>query len=211
MEKVKKEIIEMLVNHSRVVYSIISDMGVFYIAWAKNSKINKEILEKKLNKLKFDIEEADSIKNQTIENFSEVTNLGSGEFITLILKMDNLSYLALKFVDLLMYIDLNDVTPEMKELYHKSINTILQMVELLKESIKLLLVNPNMVNYNINKIHELANSIDIIFHQFLNYLYKDKDLNIRNLLVIRDTVITLEQFIDKIHHIAEIIRILHYE
>ncbi|MFW9989437.1 MAG: hypothetical protein ACFFC3_12340 [Candidatus Odinarchaeota archaeon] len=211
MEKIKKEIIEMLVNHSRIIYSIISDMGVFYIAWAKNSKINKEKLEKKLNKLKFDIEEAASIKNQIIENFSEVGTLGSGEFITLILKMDNLSYLALKFVDLLMYIDLNDVKPEMKEIYHKSINTILQMVELLKESIKLLLLNPNKINYNINKIHELANSIDIIFHQFLNYLYQDKDLNFRNLLIIRDSVITLEQFIDKIHHIAEIIRILHYE
>ncbi|MFX1364014.1 MAG: hypothetical protein ACFE9Y_03725 [Promethearchaeota archaeon] len=211
MEKIRYEIIEMLVNHSRIIYSIISDMGVFYIAWAKNSKIDKEILGKKLNKLKFDIEEADSIKNQTIETYSEVANLNSSEFITLILKMDNLSHLALKFVDLLMYVDVNDVTPEMKEMYHKSINTILQMVELLKESIKLLLVNPNRVNYNINKIHELANSIDIIFHQFLNYLYKDKELNIRNLFIIRDSVVTLEQFVDKIHHIAEIIRVLHYE
>lgn len=211
MEKIRYEIIEMLVNHSRIIYSIISDMGVFYIAWAKNSKIDKEILGKKLNKLKFDIEEAVSIKNQTIETYSEVANLNSSEFITLILKMDNLSHLALKFVDLLMYVDVNDVTPEMKEMYHKSINTILQMVELLKESIKLLLVNPNRVNYNINKIHELANSIDIIFHQFLNYLYKDKELNIRNLFIIRDSVVTLEQFVDKIHHIAEIIRVLHYE
>ncbi|MFX1322822.1 MAG: hypothetical protein ACFFAQ_14390 [Promethearchaeota archaeon] len=211
IDKIKDQIIEMLIDHSRGIYSIISDMGVFYMAWAENSKLSKETLIKKSNKLKLDIEEAALIKNQIIKEFSEALTLGSGDWIILILKMDNLSNLALKFVDLLIYIEVSDLNSEMKGMYHKSINTILTMAKLLKDSIRLLLENPNNVVYNINKIHELGNSIDMIFHQFLHYLYKDKDLNIRNLLIIRDSVITLEQFVDKIHQIAEIIRVLHYE
>ena len=211
IDKIKDQIIEMLIDHSRGIYSIISDMGVFYMAWAENSKLSKETLIKKSNKLKLDIEDAALIKNQIIKEFSEALTLGSGDWIILILKMDNLSNLALKFVDLLIYIEVSDLNSEMKGMYHKSINTILTMANLLKDSIRLLLENPNNVVYNINKIHELGNSIDMIFHQFLHYLYKDKDLNIRNLLIIRDSVITLEQFVDKIHQIAEIIRVLHYE
>ncbi|MFX1495221.1 MAG: hypothetical protein ACFFBZ_13120 [Promethearchaeota archaeon] len=211
MDKVKDQIIEMLINHSRIIYSIISDMGVFYVTWAENSNLNKELLERKLNKLKLDIEQATSIKNQAIKDFTEAVTLISGDYIILILKMDNLSNIALKFVDLLIYIELNDLNSEMKKIYHKSLNTILDMVNILKDSIKMLRENPSNVIYKINEIHELGNSIDIIFHQFLNYLYQDKDLNIRNLLIIRDTIITLEQFVDKIHHIAEIIRVLHYE
>ena len=211
IDKIKDQIIEMLIDHSRGIYSIISDMGVFYMPWAENSKLSKETLIKKSNKLKLDIEDAALIKNQIIKEFSEALTLGSGDWIILILKMDNLSNLALKFVDLLIYIEVSDLNSEMKGMYHKSINTILTMANLLKDSIRLLLENPNNVVYNINKIHELGNSIDMIFHQFLHYLYKDKDLNIRNLLIIRDSVITLEQFVDKIHQIAEIIRVLHYE
>ncbi|MFX1573655.1 MAG: hypothetical protein ACFFB0_12970 [Promethearchaeota archaeon] len=210
-DKIKDLLIEMLIDHSRAMYSTICDMGVFYIAWVENSKVSKEILEKKANKLKFDIEKATSIKNQTIKDFSEVLTLGSGDWVILIQKMDNLSNLASKFVDLLIYIKLSDLNSEMKKMYHKSINTILEMTELIKESIKLLRENPTNIIYNINKIHELGNSIEIIFHHFLNYLYKDKELNIRNLLIIRDSVITLEHFVDKINHIAEIIRVLHYE
>ncbi|MFX1386088.1 MAG: hypothetical protein ACFE9M_02630 [Promethearchaeota archaeon] len=201
----------MLIEHSRAMYSIISDMGVFYVTWAENTSSNKEILEKKAIKLKFDIEKATSIKNQIIKDFSEIVTLGSGELVILIQKMDNMSNLALKFVDLLMYIELTKVDSEMKRMYHKSINEILEMVKLLKESIKLLRENPNNIIFNINKIHEFANSTDKIFHQFLHYLYKDKDVELRNLLIIRDSVITLEQFVDKINHIAEILRVLHYE
>ncbi|MFW9948252.1 MAG: hypothetical protein ACFFDX_15610, partial [Candidatus Odinarchaeota archaeon] len=182
MDKVKDQIIEMLIDHSRIIYSIISDMGVFYVTWAENSNLNKELLERKLNKLKIDIEQATSIKNQAIKDFTEAVTLISGDYIILILKMDNLSNIALKFVDLLIYIELNDLNSEMKKIYHKSINTILDMANILKDSIKMLRENPSNVIYKINEIHELGNSIDIIFHQFLNYLYQDKDLNIRNLL-----------------------------
>ncbi len=210
-DKIKDQLIEMLIEHSRAMYSILSDMGVFYVDWAEKSKSNKEKLEKKAIKLKFDIEEAASIKNQTIKEFSEAITLGSGDWLILIQKMDNLSNLALKFIDLLIYIELRNVDSEMKRMYHKSINEILEMVKLLGESIKLLRENHSNVIFNINKIHELGNSIEIIFHQFLHYLYKDKDLEIRSLLIIRDSVITLEQFVDKINHLAEIIRVLHYE
>ncbi|MFW9902240.1 MAG: hypothetical protein ACFFDY_13320 [Candidatus Thorarchaeota archaeon] len=209
--KIKEQIIEMLIEHSRTLYSIISDMGVFYIAWAENSKNSKDILEKKANKLKFDIEEATLIKNQTIKDFSEAITLGSGDWVVLIQKMDNLSNLASKFVDFLMYIELKYLDSEIKTMYRKTINNILEMATLLKESIKLLQENPINLIFNINKIHELANSTDLLFHQFLHYIYKNKDVEIRNLLIIRDSVVTLEQFVDKINHIVEIIRVLHYE
>ncbi|MFW9827887.1 MAG: hypothetical protein ACFFEY_09860 [Candidatus Thorarchaeota archaeon] len=211
MNKIKDQLIERLIEHSRALYSIISDMGVCYITWAENSKSNKELLAKKVAKLKFDVEDATSIKNQTIRDFSEAIPFGSGDWAILIQKMDNLSNLAIKFIDLLIYIQIKHVDSEMKRMYHKSINEILEMIKLLKESIKLLRENPNHVIFNINKIHELGNAIDMIFHQFLQYLYKDNDVEIRNLLIIRDSVVTLEQFVEKINHIAEIIRVLHYE
>jgi len=133
IDKIKDQIIEMLIDHSRGIYSIISDMGVFYMAWAENSKLSKETLIKKSNKLKLDIEDAALIKNQIIKEFSEALTLGSGDWIILILKMDNLSNLALKFVDLLIYIEVSDLNSEMKGMYHKSINTILTMANLLKD------------------------------------------------------------------------------
>jgi uncharacterized protein Yka (UPF0111/DUF47 family) len=210
-DKIKDQLTEMLMEHSRAIYSIMSDIGVIYVAWVENSKSNKEILEKKVIKLKFDIEDATSIKNQTIKEFSELLTLGSGDWVILLQKMHNLSDLALKFIDLLMYIELRDVDSEIKRLYHKSINDILEMAKLLKESIKLLREDPRNVIFDINRIHELSNSTDIILHQLLHYLYKDKDLEIRNLLIIRDSVVTLEEIVDKLNHIAEIIRVMRYE
>ncbi|MFW9895774.1 MAG: hypothetical protein ACFFD7_08215 [Candidatus Thorarchaeota archaeon] len=210
-DKIKDQLIEMLIEHSRAIYSIISDMGVFYVTWAENSKSNRDLLEKKVTKLKFDVEEAASIKNRTIKTFSEVLTFGSGDWAILIHRMNNLSNVALRFIDLLRYIDLNNVDPEMKDLYHRSINKILEMEKLINESIKLLRENPRNIIININMIHELGNYTETVFHQFLNYLYKDKKLEIRDLLIIRDTVVTLEQFVDKVNHIAEIIRVLNYE
>lgn len=211
MNKLKDQILMALIDHSRIIYSIISDMGVFYIAWTEKSKFSKKQLENKLSKLKLDIDDAAILKNKIIKDFSEDIALGFGDYIILLQKMNNLSNVALKFAELLIYFELNDINDEIKEMYHKSINTILEMVNLLKETIKLSLKSPNKAIYRINEIHELANSVEIIFYRFLNYLYKNKDLNIRNLLIIRESVITLEHFNDKIHHIAEIIRVLNYE
>lgn len=211
MEKIKEQIIDRFIEYSRAIYSIISDMGVFYISWVENSIKSKDILEKKAIKLKFDIEESVVIKNQIIKEFSEAFSIGAEDWAILIQKMDSLANLASKFVSLLEYIDLSDLNTEMKDSYHNSIKKILEMVNLLKGAIKLLRDNPKKVIYNINKIHELGNSTDLILNDFLHYLYKDKYLKIRNLLVIRDNIKTLEQFVDKIYHIAEIIRVLRYE
>ncbi|MFW9942401.1 MAG: hypothetical protein ACFFFT_15290 [Candidatus Thorarchaeota archaeon] len=211
MEKIKEQIIDRFIEYSRAIYSIISDMGVFYISWVENSIKSKDILEKKAIKLKFDIEESVVIKNQIIKEFSEAFSIGAEDWAILIQKMDSLANLASKFVSLLEYIDLSDLNTEMKDSYHNSIKKILEMVNLLKGAIKLLRDNPNKVIYNINEIHELGNSTDLILNDFLHYLYKDKYLKIRNLLVIRDNIKTLEQFVDKIYHIAEIIRVLRYE
>ena len=51
MNKIKDEIISMLIEHSRIIYSAISDMAVFYSAWAQDYESNKETLEKKKNKM----------------------------------------------------------------------------------------------------------------------------------------------------------------
>ena len=40
-------IIERFIEYSRAVYSIISDMGVFYITWVENSIKSKDVLERK--------------------------------------------------------------------------------------------------------------------------------------------------------------------
>ncbi|MFX1242149.1 MAG: hypothetical protein ACFFA7_12950 [Promethearchaeota archaeon] len=211
IDKIKEQLIERLIEHSRAIYSIMSDMGVFYVTWAENSKSNRELLEKKAIKLKFDIEEAALIKDQTIKGFSEALTLESGDWVILIQKMHNLSNMALRFIDLLRYIDLQNLDSEMKEMYHRSIDKILEMEKLINESIKLLRENPKNIIFNINMIHELGNHAETVFHQFLNYIYKDEKLEIRKLLIIRDTVVTLEQLVHKIHHIAEIIRVLRYE
>lgn len=211
MDKIKEEIIERFIEYSRAVYSIISDMGVFYITWVENSLKSKDVLERKAIKLRLDIEEAAVIKNQIIKDFSEGFSLGIEDWVISIQKIDSLANLASKFVNLLEYIDLNNFNSEMKDSYHNSIKNILEMVELLKEAIKLLRDNPRKVIYDINKIHELGNTTDLIVNDFLHYLYEDKGLEIRNLLIIRDNVMTLEKFVDKIYHIAEMIRVLRYE
>ncbi len=211
MDKIKEQILDLLIEHSRAVYSIVSDMGVFYQNWVDSSKSSKAILENKVSKLYLDIEEATSIKNRIIKEFSEAFSLGAGDWAILTQKMHNLSNLAFKFVNILEHVDLSVIDSEMKKRYHKSINSILEMVNLLKSSIKLLRENPDSIIYNLNEIHELGNSTDLMLHDFLYYLYKDKDLEIRNLLVIRDNVVALEHYIDKIYSIAEIIRMLHYE
>ena len=88
MNKIKEEIISMLIEHSRIIYSVLSDMGVFYNRWAEDYEKNKSSLEKKKNKMQLSEEDADAIKIQLIQNFSE-SGAGLGTFVALILKMDN--------------------------------------------------------------------------------------------------------------------------
>ncbi|MEJ2249492.1 MAG: hypothetical protein P8Y97_07520 [Candidatus Lokiarchaeota archaeon] len=46
MNKIEEEIISMLIEHSRIIYSVLSDMGVYYTSWKEGSKSNKKTLEK---------------------------------------------------------------------------------------------------------------------------------------------------------------------
>jgi len=85
------------------------------------------------------------------------------------------------------------------------------MADILKSTIKNLRDNPEIVFNNTTKIHEIENEIDRIYRQFLDYLYSNEDLDIRLLLRIRDSIVLLEQLADRIHDIADSLRILLYQ
>ena len=53
--------------------------------------------------------------------------------------------------------------------------------------------------------------MDALYRQFLEYLYSNEELDIRNLLRIRDSIVLLEQLADRIHDIADVIRVLLYQ
>jgi uncharacterized protein Yka (UPF0111/DUF47 family) len=84
------------------------------------------------------------------------------------------------------------------------------MSDVLKLTIKNLRDNRQEVFNNTTTIHEIENNIDSIFRGFLSDLYSDQNLDIRKLLQIRDSIMTLEELADRIHDIADIIRILLY-
>ena len=210
MNKIKEQIITMLIEHSRIIYSVVSDMGVFYTSWAEDYEKNKDMLEKKRNKLILSEEDADQIKIRVIQEFAEVGTQGLGDYIALVLRMDNVINNALEFVDILNYIDY-DISEEIKKKYDKLINKIIKMTDVLKKTIKYLRDNPKEVFANTTSIHEIENEIDLIFREFLNYLYDNKDLDVGKLLRIRDSIIILEQLADRIHDIADLIRVLRYE
>ena len=85
------------------------------------------------------------------------------------------------------------------------------MADMLKKTIKSLRDKPEDVFANTTKIHETENQIDEVSREFLNYIYDDKDLDIRLLLKIRDSIIVLEELADRIHDIADVIRVLLYQ
>ncbi|MFX0038042.1 MAG: DUF47 domain-containing protein [Promethearchaeota archaeon] len=211
MNKIKEEIISMLIEHSRIIYSVLSDMGVFYNRWAEDYEKHKLSLEKKKNKMQLSEEDADAIKIQLIQNFSE-SGAGLGNFVTLILKMDNVINYPLEFVDMLPKIKLTPkIDPEITKRYEKLINKTIEMADILKSTIKNLRDNTDVVFQNTTKIHEIENEIDRIYRQFLEYLYSNDDLNIRTLLRLRDSIVLLEQLCDRMHDIADEIRVLLYQ
>ena len=126
MNKIKEQIITMLIEHSRIIYSVISDMGVFYSSWAENYEKNKDMLEKKKNKMILSEEDGDQIKIRLIQEFAEVGAQGLGDYIALVLRMDNVINNALEFVDTLTYIDY-DISNEIKKKYNKLVNNIIKM------------------------------------------------------------------------------------
>lgn len=205
------EITSLLIEHSRILYQVISDMGVYYTSWLGGKKSNKRELKKKKSKLQLLEEDADNIKIRVIKEFSEASTQGLGDYMTLILRMDNVINSALEFVDILSKIDaVSEFNEDMKDAYHKMINNILEMTNTLKLAIKNLRDNPQGVFQNTTTIHELENDIDLIFREFLDYLYDNKDINIRLLLRIRDSIKILEELADRIHDIGDLLRVLRY-
>jgi uncharacterized protein Yka (UPF0111/DUF47 family) len=212
MNKIKDEIISMLIEHSRIIYSVISDMGVYYSTWAKDYEGNKDTLEKKKSKMQLREEDADEIKIQLIKNYAEAGAQGLGNFIALSLQMDNVINYPLEFVDMLPKIKIDgEIDKEIVNRYEKLINKTINMADVLKSTVKSLRDKPDIVFTNTTAIHEIENEVDTIYRQFLEYLYSNNDLDIRKLLRIRDSIVLLEQLCDRIHNIADQIRILLYQ
>lgn len=212
MNKIKEEIISMLIEHSRIIYSVISDMATYYSTWSKDFESSKDSLEKKKNKMQLSEEDADGIKIQMIQNYAEAGAQGLGNYVSLILKMDNVINYPLEFVDMLPKIKLESKRDnEIKKRYDKLINIIIKMVDILKSAIKSLRDKPDVVFKNTTSIHEIENEIDTTYRQFLEYLYSSEDLDMRVLLRIRDSIVLLEQLADRIHDIADELRILLYQ
>ncbi len=209
MQKIKEQILTMLIEHCRIISSVISDMGVYYSSWAKDFKANKKDLEKKKIKMQMSEEGADEIKIKLIKQFSEAGAQGLGDYISLILRMDNVINYAIEFVDILAFID-SDINENLKKRYEKLLNKILEMSDALKSTIKGLRDKPDVVFDRTTMIHEIENDIDKIYREFLNHLYDNKDLDIRKLLRIRDSINMLEQLADRIHDIGDVIRVLLY-
>jgi uncharacterized protein Yka (UPF0111/DUF47 family) len=210
--KVKEEIIALLIEHTRIMYSVLSDMGVYYTGWSEDFESNKQSLEKRKSKMQLSEEEGDDIKIQLIQNFAEVGAQGLGDYIALILRLDNLINYPLEFVDLLNKINLPEKKfDEIRKRYHKLLNLIMKMADVLKKAIKNLRDKPEAVFKSTTTIHEMENQIDSTYRQFLDHLYSNQDLDIRILLRIRDSIVLLEQLADRIHDIADIIRVLIYQ
>ena len=210
--KAKEEILTLLIEHSRIIYSVISDMGVYYSSWAEDFAANKDDLEKKKNKMQISEEEADEIKIKLIQDFSDTGASDLGNFINLVLRMDNVINYPLEFVEMLPKIKLSqEAFQEIKPHYHKLINTILEMADALKTVLKYFRDNPKKVFDMTTKIHEYENSIDTLYRQFLEFLYSNEKVEMRNLLRIRDSIVLLEQLADRIHDIADVMRVLLYQ
>jgi len=211
MNKIKEEIISMLIEHSRIIYSVLSDMGVFYNRWAEDYEKHKISLEKKKSKMQLNEEDADAIKIQLIQNFSE-SGAGLGDFVALILKMDNIINYPLEFVDILPKIKLDSKNKkEITTRYDKLINKIIKMADVFKSTIKSLRDKPDVVFEYTTTIHEIENEVDTIYRQFLEYLYSNEELDVRKLLRIRDSIVLLEQLADRVHDLTDQIRVLLYQ
>jgi len=209
--KIKEEIISLLIDHVRIIYSIISDMGVYYTTWAEDFEANKKSLEKKKSKMQLSEEEGDELKIRLIQNFSEAEAFNLGDYVALVLKMDNVIDYPLEFVDMLTKIRLTGKSAnKIKKKYHKLINQIMEMAGILKIAIKNLRDNQDNVFDNTTTIHELESEIDRTYRQFLEFLYSNVE-DIRTLLRIRDSIVLLEQLADRIHDIADLMRVLLYQ
>jgi len=209
--KIKEQIITLLIEHSRIIYSVTSDMGVYYSTWAEDIESNKKILEKKKAKMEISEQEADELKIRLIQNFSEAEAFNLGAYVNLVLRMDNIINYPLEFVDMLANIKMEvKFAKEIKKKYHKIINQILEMVDILKTAIKNLRDKPDSVFENTTTIHELESEIDRTYRQFLEFIYSNVE-DIKTLLRVRDSIVLLEQMADRVHDVADVMRVLLYQ
>lgn len=204
--KTKYQIISLLIEHSRIIYSVISDMGVFFNGW----KEKKDNFDNKKNKMQLNEEDADVIKIRVIKDFSEAGAQGLGDYVALVLRMDNVINTALEFVDLLGFIDEKNIKDGLKQTLYDLINIIIKMTDSLKKTIKCLRDNPDDVLENTTAMHELENQVDGIYRDAINTLYEDESLDIRMLLRLRDILDTLERLADQLHDIGDVIRVVRY-
>lgn len=209
--KVKEEIITLLIEHSRIIYSVTSDMGVYYSSWAEDFESNKKNLEKKKAKMQLSEEEADELKIRLIKNFSEAEAFNLGAYVNLVLRMDNIINYPLEFVDMLANIKIEGKNvKEIKKRYHKLLNQVMEMVDILKTAIKNLRDKPDMVFENTTSIHERESEIDRTYRQFLEFIYSNVE-DFKTLLRVRDSIVLLEQMADRVHDIADVMRVLLYQ
>lgn len=209
--KIKEQIITLLIEHSRIIYSVTSDMGVYYSTWAEDIESNKKILEKKKAKMQISEQEADELKIRLIQNYSEAQAFKIGAYVNLVLRMDNIINYPLEFVDMLGNINLKaKEEKEIKKKYHKLMNQIIEMVDALKATIKNLRDKQDKVFDNTTSIHELESEIDRTYRQFLEFIYSNVE-DFRTLLRVRDSIVLLEQMADRVHDIADLIRVLLYQ
>jgi len=201
----------MFIDHVRIVYEIISDMAVYYSTWSENKGGDKKALNKKKGKMQLLEEEGDELKIRIIQDYAEL-GAGLGKYIDLILRLDNIINYPLEFIDMLDKINVpKDQMGEISKRYHKLINKIMKMCDVLKTTIKNLRDNEELVFNNTTEIHEIENEIDSTYRQFLDFLYSNEKIDIRLLLRIRDSIVLLEQLADRIHDVADLIRVLIYE
>jgi cell division protein FtsB len=211
LRKVREEIITLLIEHSRIIYSVTGDMAVYYTSWAEDFENNKKTLEKKKAKMQLSEEEGDELKIRLIQNFSEAQAFKMGAYVNLVLRMDNIINYPLEFVDMLGNINLKEKKEkEIKKKYHTLLNQIIEMVDILKTTIKNLRDKPDMVFENTTSIHELESTIDKTYRQFLEFIYTNVE-DFRTLLRVRDSIVLLEQMADRVHDIADLIRVLLYQ
>jgi uncharacterized protein Yka (UPF0111/DUF47 family) len=207
-KKTENQIHSLLIEHSRIIYNVVSEMGVYYTSWKKGGQVVQEEMEKKQNKLQMLEEDADGIKIRLIKEFSEAGAQGLGNYMTLILRMDNVINSALEFVDIISKIQKDDkFNDDIESRYKKLINKLLKMTDIMKLAIKNL-QKPKQSMKLTTSIHEIENEIDLVFRDFLDYLYDNDGIEIRCLLRLRDSIKVLEELADRIHDIGDLIRVI---
>jgi uncharacterized protein Yka (UPF0111/DUF47 family) len=201
----QSELINLLIDHSRIFYSVISDMAVYFLNYVTG---NKQELEQKRAKMQLEMEDADLIKNHLIQDFSDIKLFGLGDYISLIIKLDNILDDALRFIETLNIIDFNSLNSNLQREYQTIVNNILKISALTKEAIRSLEDIPETLIFDINEIHQLSSTIEDLIHRFMTHLFNNDDIDLKTTVVILSAIRVLEAILDKINHITDVMRVL---